>query len=98
MNIPLLDPFESNQFPEIIEDILEEAGQATICAFNRRGTLLAVGCTTGAIAVIDFVTRGIATYHTSPADAPTHVLSVLHTTRWFGCPPLRVCGVTDAVC
>lgn len=61
MNIPLLDPFESNQFPEIIEDILEDYG-ATICAFNRRGTLLAVGCTTGAVAVIDFVTRGIATH------------------------------------
>ena len=61
MNIPLLDPFESNQFPEVIEDILEDYG-ATICAFNRRGTLLAVGCTTGVVAVVDFVTRGIATY------------------------------------
>ena len=61
MNIPLLDPFESNQFPEVIEDILEDLS-ATIAAFNRRGTLLAVGCTTGVVAVVDFVTRGIATY------------------------------------
>ena len=71
MNIPLLDPFESNQFPEVIEDILEDYG-ATICAFNRRGTLLAVGCTSGVVAVVDLVTRGIATYlpgHGRPLSA-----------------------------
>ena len=36
----LLDPFQSVELPEVIEEFLEQ-GTATCVAFNRRGTLLA---------------------------------------------------------
>ena len=42
MNIPLLDPFESQQFPEVIEDVLEECGEhpatRSLCVARRSGT------------------------------------------------------------
>ncbi|KAG0057401.1 hypothetical protein BGZ83_010860 [Gryganskiella cystojenkinii] len=58
MNLQLLDPFEQD-FPEVIEDTLEE-GQAVTVKFNRRGTLLAAGCSDGTIVVWDFDTRGVS--------------------------------------
>ncbi|KAG0227251.1 hypothetical protein BGW42_003096, partial [Actinomortierella wolfii] len=58
MNLELLDPFEQD-FPEVIEDTLED-GPAVIVKFNRRGTLLAAGCSDGRIVVWDFDTRGVA--------------------------------------
>ncbi|KAF9135890.1 hypothetical protein BGW39_010705 [Mortierella sp. 14UC] len=58
MNLELLDPFEQD-FPEVIEDTLED-GPAVKLKFNRRGTLLAAGCTDGTIVVWDFDTRGVS--------------------------------------
>ncbi|KAI8361605.1 WD40-repeat-containing domain protein [Mortierella sp. GBAus27b] len=58
MNLELLDPFEQD-FPEVIEDTLEN-GPAVIVRFNRRGTLLAAGCSDGAIVIWDFDTRGVS--------------------------------------
>ncbi|KAF9906916.1 hypothetical protein EC991_011479 [Linnemannia zychae] len=58
MNLELLDPFEQD-FPEVIEDTLED-GPAVRLKFNRRGTLLAAGCTDGTIVVWDFDTRGVS--------------------------------------
>eukprot|EP01112_Ceratiomyxa_fruticulosa_P017226 TRINITY_DN5330_c0_g1_i1.p1 TRINITY_DN5330_c0_g1~~TRINITY_DN5330_c0_g1_i1.p1 ORF type:complete len:448 (+),score=102.20 TRINITY_DN5330_c0_g1_i1:170-1345(+) len=55
MNLSLLDPFASD-FPEMIEDCLDD-GTALTCSFNRRGTLLAVGCHDGRVVVWDFDTR-----------------------------------------
>ncbi|KAI5074231.1 hypothetical protein GOP47_0010192 [Adiantum capillus-veneris] len=58
MNLSLLDPFQ-NDFPEVIEEYLEQGSAKCIC-FNRRGTLLAVGCQDGGCVIWDFDTRGVA--------------------------------------
>ncbi|KAF9362979.1 hypothetical protein BGX34_005111 [Mortierella sp. NVP85] len=58
MNLGLLDPFEQD-FPEVIEDTLEN-GPAVTVRFNRRGTLLAAGCSDGTIIIWDFDTRGVS--------------------------------------
>ncbi|GAQ91308.1 WD40 repeat protein [Klebsormidium nitens] len=66
MNLTLHNPSYSNEgfvldFPEVIEEYLyQEPYYAQCVAFNRRGTLLAAGCTNGSILVWDFDTRGVA--------------------------------------
>lgn len=52
------DPFEQD-FPEVIEDTLEN-GPAVTVRFNLRGTLLAAGCSDGTIIIWDFDTRGVS--------------------------------------
>ncbi len=59
MNLELLRTFD-HSYPEHNEGILDSGSEAVVCQFNRRGTLLAVGCNDGRIAVWDFMTRGIA--------------------------------------
>lgn len=68
MNIELLQQF-GQSFPEEFDGILDSISLAGTCAFNRRGTLLAVGCNDGRIVIWDFLTRGIAkiiTAHVHP--------------------------------
>lgn len=59
MNLELLESFGQN-YPEEFDGALDCASLAVTCAFNRRGTLLAVGCNDGRIVIWDFLTRGIA--------------------------------------
>ncbi|GAX82973.1 hypothetical protein CEUSTIGMA_g10400.t1 [Chlamydomonas eustigma] len=59
MNRRLLDPFQSVELPEIVEEYLSN-GLATAAAFNRRGTLLATGTADGSIVIWDFGTKGVA--------------------------------------
>jgi len=59
MNLELLESFGQNH-PEEHDGNLDSSSVALTCAFNRRGTLLAVGCNDGRIVIWDFVTRGIA--------------------------------------
>ncbi|XP_078465693.1 retinoblastoma-binding protein 5 [Lampetra fluviatilis] len=59
MNLELLESFGQN-YPEEADGTLDCISMALTCAFNRRGTLLAVGCNDGRIVVWDFLTRGIA--------------------------------------
>lgn len=59
MNLELLESFGQN-FPEDFDGTLDCVSIAITCAFNRQGTLLAVGCNDGRIVVWDFLTRGIA--------------------------------------
>lgn len=76
LKITTLDPFE-NEFPEVIEDCLED-GYACCCSPNRRGTLLAVGCLDGRVVIWDFDTRGIARVlkgHSHPSVASGTALS-----------------------
>ncbi|KAK6916074.1 WD40 repeat [Dillenia turbinata] len=58
MNAPIIDPLQGD-FPEVIEEYLE-CGIMKCIAFNRRGTLLAAGCSDGSCIIWDFETRGIA--------------------------------------
>ncbi|DBA90420.1 TPA: hypothetical protein ACH3X1_003693 [Trebouxia sp. C0004] len=59
MNRILLDPFQSVELPETIEEFLDD-GVAQCIAFNRRGTLLAAGCADGQVVIWDIETRGVA--------------------------------------
>jgi COMPASS component SWD1 len=65
MNLEALDPFQT--LPEIIEDTLF-SGVASCLAFNRRGSLLAVGGNDGTVSLWDFDTRGIAKKITAHAN------------------------------
>ncbi|KAL1122098.1 hypothetical protein AAG570_003504, partial [Ranatra chinensis] len=47
-------------YPEEYDGALDCISLAVTCAFNKRGTLLAVGCNDGRIVIWDFLTRGIA--------------------------------------
>ncbi|XP_062091650.1 protein RBL isoform X1 [Humulus lupulus] len=58
MNAPIIDPLQGD-FPEVIEEYLEH-GVMKCISFNRRGTLLAAGCSDGSCIIWDFETRGIA--------------------------------------
>ncbi|PSN30811.1 Retinoblastoma-binding protein 5 [Blattella germanica] len=59
MNLELLESFGQN-YPEEFDGALDCISLAVTCAFNKRGTLLAVGCNDGRIVIWDFLTRGIA--------------------------------------
>ncbi|XP_038065122.1 retinoblastoma-binding protein 5-like [Patiria miniata] len=59
MNLGLLETFGQN-FPEESDGTLDCISMALTCAFNKRGTLLAVGCNDGRVVIWDFLTRGIA--------------------------------------
>lgn len=59
MNLDLLESFGQN-YPEEFDGALDCISMAVTCTFNKRGTLLAVGCNDGRIVVWDFLTRGIA--------------------------------------
>ncbi|XP_071732289.1 protein RBL-like [Rutidosis leptorrhynchoides] len=58
MNAQIIDPLQGD-FPEVIEEYLEH-GIMKCISFNRRGTLLAAGCSDGSCVIWDFETRGIA--------------------------------------
>eukprot|EP01111_Echinosteliopsis_oligospora_P014574 TRINITY_DN5513_c0_g1_i1.p1 TRINITY_DN5513_c0_g1~~TRINITY_DN5513_c0_g1_i1.p1 ORF type:complete len:406 (+),score=79.03 TRINITY_DN5513_c0_g1_i1:58-1275(+) len=59
MNLQLLDPTSSHDFPDAIEETVDD-GSATLCSFNRRGTLLAIGCSVGRVCIWDFDTKSTA--------------------------------------
>eukprot|EP00045_Choanoeca_perplexa_P013222 m.148317 g.148317 ORF g.148317 m.148317 type:complete len:507 (+) comp16281_c0_seq1:105-1625(+) len=51
--------YNGQGIPESIQDVLDH-GVALCCAFNRRGSLLAVGCNDGRALLWDLDTRGLA--------------------------------------
>jgi COMPASS component SWD1 len=56
--------------PEEYDGVLDCASLAICCSFNRRGSLLAVGCNDGRVVIWDFLTRGIAKYINAHANHP----------------------------
>ncbi|KYR02647.1 hypothetical protein DLAC_11431 [Tieghemostelium lacteum] len=61
MNIGLFDPFRMQDIPDTVEDYLMDSinSKANCCAFNRRGSFLAVGSQQGQISIWDFDTKSI---------------------------------------
>ncbi|EGC32041.1 hypothetical protein DICPUDRAFT_82100 [Dictyostelium purpureum] len=61
MNLSLIDPFKQADVPEAVEYYLVDPSgmKSSVAQFNRRGTLLAVGCGNGTISIWDFDTRRI---------------------------------------
>lgn len=60
LSLSLLESSNIDTVPEEFEGVLECPNLAICCSFNRRGTLLAVGCNDGRIVIWDFLTRGVA--------------------------------------
>lgn len=60
LGLALLDPATLETVPEEFESVLECTSLAICCSFNRRGSLLAVGCNDGRVVIWDFLTRGVA--------------------------------------
>lgn len=61
MNLDLLEQLSLGQnYPDECDGTLDCVSYAMNGMFNRRGSVLAVGCNDGRIVIWDFVTRGIA--------------------------------------
>lgn len=60
--------------PEEYDGVLDCASLAICCSFNRRGSLMAVGCNDGRIVIWDFLTRGVAKH--IPAQSAHPICSI----------------------
>jgi COMPASS component SWD1 len=82
MNLALLDLAEVQApLPEVIEDKLVAPDEVVLCAFNRRGNLLAGGCSNGAVVIWDFDTHGIAQTLVSGAGGRVTSISWTRSSR-----------------
>ena len=70
MNLELLRTFDGS-YPEHNDGVLDSGSEALITQLNRRGTMLAVGCNDGRIALRDFMARGISRQCTE-SPRPSH--------------------------
>lgn len=61
MNLKYVEP-TGHDYPKKLEEtiVASSDGRSACCTFNRRGTLLAIGCHEGHINIWDFETRSIA--------------------------------------
>ena len=74
LSLALMEPSNLDNVPEEFDGVLDCASLAICCSFNRKGSLLAVGCNDGRIVIWDFLTRGVA--KNIPAHANHPVCSV----------------------
>ena len=83
MNLELVDPFElHSELPEVIEAKLDD-GDVAVCAFNRRGNLLAGGCTDGKVLIWDFDTHGVSRTFEGHAKSVTAIAWTRSSRRLF---------------
>lgn len=60
LSLALMEPSNLDNVPEEFDGVLDCASLAICCSFNRKGSLLAVGCNDGRVVIWDFLTRGVA--------------------------------------
>lgn len=77
----LISEYFGQNYPEEFDGTLDCMSFAVTCAFNKYGTLLAVGCNDGRIVIWDFLTRGIAKVLTAHAH-PVCSLSWSRNGHW----------------
>lgn len=74
LSLALMEPSNLDNVPEEFDGVLDCASLAICCSFNRKGSLLAVGCNDGRLVIWDFLTRGVA--KNIPAHANHPICSV----------------------
>ena len=83
MNLELVDPFElHSELPEVFETKLDD-GDVAVCAFNRRGNLLAGGCQDGKVLVWDFDTHGVSRTFEGHTNSVTAIAWTRSSRRLF---------------
>ena len=96
MNLELVDPFElHSELPEVFEAKIED-GDVAVCAFNRRGNLLAGGCTDGKVIVWDFDTHGVSRTFEGHTASVTSVAWTRLGRRLFSARRTAAAGVRGA--
>lgn len=69
LSLALLDNSKES-IPEEFDGSLDCSSLSVCCAFNRRGSLLAVGCNDGRVVIWDFLTRQVAKSFTAHTGHP----------------------------
>lgn len=75
LSLALLEPSTLDNVPEEFDGVLDCASLAICCSFNRKGSLLAVGCNDGRIFIWDFLTRCVAKIITAHTGHPVCSIS-----------------------
>lgn len=70
LSLAFMEPSNLESVPEEFDGVLDCSSLAICCSFNRKGSLLAVGCNDGRIVIWDFLTRGIAKIISAHSNHP----------------------------
>lgn len=70
LSLTLMESTKTDNLPEEFDGVLDCSSLAICCSFNRKGSLLAVGCNDGRIVIWDFLTRGVAKSIQAHANHP----------------------------
>lgn len=76
LNLSLFDNPSKENVPEEYDGMIDCSSLAVCCSFNRRGSLLAVGCNDGRVVIWDFLTRIVA------KSIPAHTNHPVSSISW----------------